>query len=385
MVYLGTVDFDTHLNGNDEDYMIVFEEINKNDVYKHNAAGFKRMFQAEEGLKIVYKRFHGWGKPIREINDITLGNYKNFDATYTADKYLISSKGDYVDKIMPNLKLKTLYDEWEGDNYFYVGIKIQYEEKIGHAICYKDHFDDGDAVGVYVDLLGEVFNYVYIRKTMDQKLIGTEADLSCAKYQGAELGAMRPKKDEINCDMNMIDILVKLLWSDDIETEDKDRWIVGTYFVLNAKKKDWKDAVEEERDIFHAWRNNQCYGLEKDYIEFNVGHVRTQEKIYNIARKLYPETYRFYVPEFVKKMKDAFYYECYIKDKKIAIEYRAKSSFVPLDLMDGEEKMHKIREAQEHLRKTSEINGVHVIYVDYDEEITEELIKRKVEENIKYC
>lgn len=76
-------------------------------------------------------------------------------------------------------------------------------------------------------------------------------------------------------------------------------------------------------------------------------------------------------------------YDVYICGMDVAIEYQGEQHFKPVEVFGGE---HHFREQQERDQLKAELSrshGVKLIYVNYWEDISETLIKTKVEEALK--
>ena len=64
---------------------------------------------------------------------------------------------------------------------------------------------------------------------------------------------------------------------------------------------------------------------------------------------------------------------------KVAIEYQGKQHFEPVDFFGGEEAFEKGKIRDEEKRKLSIEHGIKLVYINFDEVITTELIKSRVE------
>ena len=86
-----------------------------------------------------------------------------------------------------------------------------------------------------------------------------------------------------------------------------------------------------------------------------------------------------YKPFYLGTEKGNMSYDIYICGLKIAIEYQGKQHFEPVDYFGGAENFEKQKERDELKAKRSEENGVKLIYVNYWEDITPDLVKQKVD------
>ncbi len=73
-------------------------------------------------------------------------------------------------------------------------------------------------------------------------------------------------------------------------------------------------------------------------------------------------------------------YDIYICGLKIAIEYQGIQHFEPVDYFGGEESFNKQQERDKLKAQRSKENGVALIYINYWEDITPTLIKKRIEE-----
>lgn len=67
---------------------------------------------------------------------------------------------------------------------------------------------------------------------------------------------------------------------------------------------------------------------------------------------------------------------------KVAIEYQGKQHFEPVEIFGGKENFEKQKERDVLKKKLSDENGIKLVYINYWEDITAELIREKVEEAI---
>ena len=73
-------------------------------------------------------------------------------------------------------------------------------------------------------------------------------------------------------------------------------------------------------------------------------------------------------------------YDIYICELRVAIEYQGKQHFEPVDYFGGKENFEKQHERDLLKARLSVENGIKLVYVNYWEDITPDLIKSKVEQ-----
>ena len=76
-------------------------------------------------------------------------------------------------------------------------------------------------------------------------------------------------------------------------------------------------------------------------------------------------------------------YDVFVYGENIAFEYQGKQHFEPVEYFGGEEHFEEQRKRDDLKFKLSEENGIVLIYVNYWEDITPNLIKEKVIEAFK--
>lgn len=72
-------------------------------------------------------------------------------------------------------------------------------------------------------------------------------------------------------------------------------------------------------------------------------------------------------------------YDIFISGLNVAIEYQGIQHFQPVEFFGGEKNFERqlIRDREKY--ELSKENNVYLVYINYDEEISEELIKNKVD------
>ena len=72
-------------------------------------------------------------------------------------------------------------------------------------------------------------------------------------------------------------------------------------------------------------------------------------------------------------------YDVFITKLNVAIEYQGKQHFEAVEIFGGQEHFEKQVERDKLKKELSEKNGVKLVYINYDEDISTDLIKEKVE------
>ena len=84
----------------------------------------------------------------------------------------------------------------------------------------------------------------------------------------------------------------------------------------------------------------------------------------------------------MRSQKGQMSYDVFVCGKNIAFEYQGKQHFEPVDFFGGEKNFKEQAERDILKKKLSEENGITLIYVNYDEDVSVDLIKEKVNQAI---
>lgn len=86
-----------------------------------------------------------------------------------------------------------------------------------------------------------------------------------------------------------------------------------------------------------------------------------------------------YRPEFLQGLELDIYFET--EDKKVGIEYQGLQHFKPIEFFGGEESFKKVVERDKRKMDLCRKNNVQLIYYNYNEEITLDIVKKKFVKN----
>ena len=84
-------------------------------------------------------------------------------------------------------------------------------------------------------------------------------------------------------------------------------------------------------------------------------------------------------PFFLRSEQGQMSYDVFITKLNVAIEYQGKQHFEAVEIFGGQEHFEKQVERDKLKKELSEKNGVKLVYINYDEDISTDLIKEKVE------
>lgn len=388
VVYLGLINYGSI---DFPHYTIVFEELLDNDIFKFNFSGFARKFtSADRWQHITYKRFHGvWGEAIRDISDYQPGLLTEQEIQGRAFTYQINSKCEYIETILPELNLRERYNQWEGYLYNFIIYELSDGVKTGYAIyCSENPQVHKTAMEKANDVEWRALEYYSVRSRMDKRIMDTDQDFSRYQFESGVLS------QGVNCDGIMIDLLV-----DKIEQHKANGWehrykknisshklCVAEhdlkYFWVSryVKSKVLRDVLNVGADIFKAVHNGEFKNEPRYEYLIPENKWKSEQLVYELTKTLYKKHTVLYQhrPFFLKSEKGQMSYDIFICDLNVAIEYQGKQHFEPVEIFGGEE--HYLEQVYRDELKSvlSKANGVALVYINYWEDISPELIKRKV-------
>lgn len=124
-----------------------------------------------------------------------------------------------------------------------------------------------------------------------------------------------------------------------------------------------------------------------DYLERSTYHRpinkwKSEKLVYDIVWKYYDKTYPViyqHRPFFLRSPKDGqMSYDIFISGLNIAIEYQGKQHFEPVEYFGGHDAFEALKKRDEIKAKLSAENGIKLVYINYWEEITPELVIERV-------
>lgn len=382
IIYLGLINYgdDSFVN-----YTVVFEELSDNPIFKFNYSKFSRKYSTDERFHLEYKRFHGiWGEPIREQRQYGIG-FKPDEENPVL--FYVGSRADYINKALPELCLKQRYTQWEGYLYHFIIYELSDGESIGYALYYtenpKIHKIARDKAN---DVEYCALEWRAMRKLMDSSVIGTE-------YDGLKGGYTY---QNIICDEVMIVNLIKR-----IELHELNGWDIK----FKHKKHTNKHCIAEH-DLKYFWvskyiKNDSVYSVgqeifkkarqggykEKERYEYLIpaNKWKSEQLVYELTEKLYKRHTVLYQhhPFFLKSDKGQMSYDVFICGLNVAIEYQGKQHFEPVEIFGGEEHF-KDQVYRDNLKKELSVaNGVSLVYINYWDDISSDLIRERVENALK--
>lgn len=152
------------------------------------------------------------------------------------------------------------------------------------------------------------------------------------------------------------------------------------YFTVVQNADDLADVYGHQRDILEAANRGEY----KDEIRISylrpVNKWTSEELVYKIIKKHYkgPVIYQ-YRPAFLKNPDGGqLSYDVFISELNVAVEYQGKQHFEPVEFFGGAKAFESVQLRDKLKAQLSRENGVKLVYINYWEEITPELIFDKI-------
>ncbi len=389
IIYLGLINYgdDSFVN-----YTVVFEELLDNPIFKFNYSKFSRKYSTDERFHLEYKRFHGiWGEPIREQRQYGIG-FKPDEENPVL--FYVGSRADYINKALPELCLKQRYTQWEGYLYHFIIYELSDGERIGYALYYTDnpkiHKIARDKAND-VEYCGLTAYAGRFQKKSSSLLLESELSKTTSDNCFLTIG--------VNCDSTMIDILCDKIeqhkangWKHKYEKgKNPNKYCVAEhdlkYFWVSRyiKSSVPRDILDVGAEIFKEVHAG-AYG-EKERYEYLIpaNKWKSEQLVYELTEKLYKRHTVLYQhhPFFLKSEKGQMSYDVFICGLNVAIEYQGKQHFEPVEIFGGEEHF-KDQVYRDNLKKELSVaNGVSLVYINYWDDISSDLIRERVENALK--
>ncbi len=305
---------------------LLIQELTPNDLFKFNTAHFRRCLVGQR-ICMDYLYFKGFDVYRKEIDNL-----------------------DVVIKALPELKIHERIEQYSGKSYHFVILRME-------------------------DIAGNVeYGIGYTKNKIHNFIIKLSNELEQTNSRSLELYGINSAiltKNFINAFLSWKG--TKKLW----RLENK-----FSYFYEDvAVKNQWElDGIAKNilAKAYEGMYDNCEFGT----YQKPINRWKSEESVYNITKKLY-KNYNViyqYRPFYLSTDGGNMSYDVYICGLKVAIEYQGKQHFEPVDYFGGVEHFEQQRMRDKLKLERSIENGIKVVYVNYWEDITPELIKTKIDE-----
>lgn len=307
--------------------VIMIQELTHNSLFKFNYAGFSNHFDYDNiGMDFYY--FHGFHYYIKEID--------HFDA---------------VDNALPELQLRKRISDYPGE--------------IHHLILLRMENSEGKTVYGVGNTKGAIHSFIL-------KLCGEleRKNSRSLKLNGASCLPFVENKEFVKAFLS---------WKG-----ERKRWRLEnkfSYFYIDKAIKDDRDISKELGSFLDAAKIGKYDSEKFGFYLKPLNKWKSEEIVYNITKKLYKDYQVIYQyrPSYLATENGNMSYDIYICGLKTAIEYQGKQHFVPVEYFGGADNFKKQQERDKLKAKLSKENGVKLVYINYWENITPDLVQQRVE------
>lgn len=154
-----------------------------------------------------------------------------------------------------------------------------------------------------------------------------------------------------------------------------------TYSIIEEFHRESSNVWKRADELLELYDEGKFTKLQKFKFEETENRWKSEELVFNLTKKLFKDYHVIYQhrPYFLKSKKGGqLSYDVFISNINVAIEYQGKQHFEPVDFFGGKESFEDTKRRDKEKLKISVANGVNLIYVNYWEEISDELIKNRV-------
>lgn len=257
------------------------------------------------------------------------------------------SIADLVDKIMPQLHIKLRNDAWPGVLYNFIVIEISF-----HASSKK-------GIGVFYTTTSP--NSYVNTKCKNWISKGFTSGTLNGRFYNFEQAFKSYKSTRVQ----RKEVLENFL----------------TYFVVKKYVKDKNLLINIQDEIFQNVLNNVYLSTERNNYIKPINKWTSEELVYSCVKKICKRNKIIYQhrPFFLVSPKGGqMSYDVFITGLNIAIEYQGKQHFEPVEYFGGQQAFESTKARDELKKKLSMEHGIKLIYVNYWEDISIELLKNKI-------
>ena len=288
---------------------------------KFNTSYINHTIPGAEGSYIGYTKFRG-------INKVYWSN--------------IDSLPIQINKTIPELDLLNRYKFWEGIHYYFIILELNYNNIVNRCVAYTQNKPHD-----YIISFG--------RKFIKSGNISNDIRNSFSFIEALKNMKGIPRKERLEKYM--------------------------TYFSFEKYFRE-KDDVWRYADILLEKINNGEIDITErcTYTKPSYKWV-TEELVLNIIRKLYKNytvIYQ-YKPFFLRSsFGGQMSYDIFIQELNVAIEYQGQQHFEPIEYFGGVNAFEKTKIRDKEKKELSDKHNIKLIYINYDEVISPDLIQNKI-------
>ena len=379
-------------------HVMIVEELTYNELLKINASKLKRdIFGKQHSYApFIYKFFNGQkDRPVRNLNSLEEKHFNNGQLTY------LQSNFNVVDKKLPCLKLADRINNWKGFPHTFIIYQVKYLGKTGYAV---NETSSPYITKFILNSIREFEKSIRNRYFENQKDATQEINsnfyeiITHNEYIHYRFPyAIREILGEELCynDANFKNILTSLL--DDYYTQNNSNIkkcsechpkFIPNNVLSYCFFTDYVKSSFFPTKYIEILKDPQTYISRSNNVSEYVkteNRWKSEELVYEYTKKLFNKHKVIYQhrPYFLHTQNGQMSYDVFVCGENIAIEYQGKQHFEPVEFFGGQKHFEEQTKRDEIKRNKSEENNIILIYVNYWEDISLDLIKNKVAEEYK--
>lgn len=342
------------MNGNVFDrYNIVIQELTYNGIFKSRK--FSKFIKSINIMKSKrYDSYHGNNINYRPF---AIGNSEEKIVKGYRPRFYNKSNFQYVNSILPNLKLQERFDNWEGELRNYIVYEfIYYKGKVGYAVSSTLETNPRMAARTilrqYENNAGYLMYYPGIIYDdswgyLMNKFVEEQKKLKWSGYK--KIG-------------NQSSIMA-----------EKVQYFVVPVYVNN--KNIHEDIIG---NLIKDVKAGKYVNAERTLYDISEYKWKSEELMYECVKKVFKnrEVIHQYRPYFLGQQS----YDVFVCKENFAFEYQGKQHFEAVEIFGGEEALKENQKRDAKKAELSKKNGIKLIYINYWEDVTEELIREKIKD-----
>lgn len=284
----------------------------------------------------------------------------------------VKSRFEYVNQKLPQLNIQDRYDKWEGFQVPYLVFELTENGKTGYAICKTNA---KQTVKQVLSIGSELMNACISAMQLTAKTNDEYIDASSTKYHFTLDKAIRQIMLDRLSSKTDISWRKKNLGNGKLGLEEKGM----VFFWINAYIKGYNQYTDGT--VIEDIKKGRYVDIDKYEYVIPENKWKSEQLVFELAKQLYPKYTVFYQyrPEYLKAGNSQLSYDVYIAKKRVAIEYQGKQHFEPVEIFGGEKAFEKQKKRDALKRELSIKNNIKLVYINYWENITPELLKEKIE------
>lgn len=333
-------------------YAVVIQELTFNELYNQT--------KLSKFIKTIHL-MNGTGYAPETYNNIYYRPFKTGDTNEIIVKsehpeFWQTSNFEYVNYNLPQLNLHERYASWKGFEY--------------HFIVYELTVNGKTAISVeFTTKPKAVLEGYNILKSID-------------KYASIYYGPLGEESEWGEAIKSLVTEAKMTKWKC-VKKKGRCQSLLAekvSYYIITKFIKNKSDVATVQKEVMREAEENIDKPFERYVYDIIDYKWKSEELMLECVEKVFRKNtvIHQYRPYFLRSSKGQLSYDVFVCGKNIAFEYQGKQHFEPVDFFGGEKHFQE-QVARDKLKKRlSDENGVTLIYVNYNEDVSVELIKEKV-------